>query len=94
YYRQAIKFGDLSAAAKYYQQYIEYGGNARNIAASIKRAHPLSSLPIRDKFTFRKNLSEKDRKTLDAALKWYRNTYLSGGNRLGQAKTQRAVGGS
>lgn len=77
YYRQAIKYGDLAAAAKYYQKYIEYGGTAKSIADSIKRAHPLSSLPIKDRYAFRNSLSEKDLKTLEVALRWYRDTYLS-----------------
>lgn len=78
YYRQAIKYGDLNAAARYYQKYIEHGGTSKNIAQSIKRAHPLSSLPLKERYGFRQSLSEEEIKTLEVALRWYRDTYLSG----------------
>lgn len=76
YYRQALKYGDLSAAKRYLQKYYDLGGNLRGVNSSIKMAHPLAGIKKIDRYQFRKELSAKETKRLDLALKWYRKTYV------------------
>jgi N12 class adenine-specific DNA methylase/predicted RNA methylase len=77
YYRQAIKYGDIRAAEKYLKIYKEdFNGKLGNLAASVKRAHPLSSLPKMLRYGFRKSLSPEDQERVAMAIKWYNETYL------------------
>ena len=76
YYRQALKYGDLTAAKRYLEKYYTYpGATGRTLRQSIKRAHPLSSVPRRKRFTFRQNMTPKQQKVLKTALEWYDITY-------------------
>jgi hypothetical protein len=76
YYRQALKYGDLTAAKKYLDKYYTYpGATGRTLRRSIKRAHPLTSIPARRRFSFRESLTPEQANRLKIALKWYEKTY-------------------
>jgi hypothetical protein len=76
YYRQALKYGDLTAAKKYLEKYYTYpGATGKTLRKSIKRAHPLTSIPARRRFTFRESLTAEQANRLKIALKWYEKTY-------------------
>ena len=75
YYRQALKFGDFKAAERYLKKYYSLGGTSRTLRGSIKRAHPLASIPVKDRFRFRQSLGPQQVKRLRLALDWYDRTY-------------------
>jgi hypothetical protein len=75
WYKQAMKFGDLDAAHRYLTKYYELGGSPRDKIEAIKRAHPLSSIPKKDRYAFRQSLRPDQDKVLSMALEWYRSTY-------------------
>lgn len=77
YYRQALKYGDMEAAAKYRKKYQELGGTEAGISKSLKRAHPLAGLPKAERYSFRMSLDESDQRTLREAIEWWRKTYGS-----------------
>lgn len=79
YYRQALKYGDIPAAAKYKKKYFELGGTHRGLQSSVKRAHPLAGLPKRLRYDFRRSLSPEEEQTLRRAIAWYRQTYQGRG---------------
>jgi hypothetical protein len=78
YYKQAIKFGDAKAAEKYLKTYKELGGNTKGIQMSVKRAHPLGSLPNAHRARFFNSLDSEDRQTIRRGTQWYRETYKGG----------------
>jgi len=45
------------------------------LRGSIKRAHPLASIPIAKRFGFRQSLTPKQAERLKIALDWYDRTY-------------------
>ena len=47
----------------------------KDLQASIRRAHPLGSLPIKDRAAFKATLTAKERELLDRAIQWYKETY-------------------
>jgi diguanylate cyclase (GGDEF)-like protein len=75
YYKQALRYGDLKAAKKYLEKYIELGGKRKGIKLSIELSHPLGGLPKKQKAGFMKSLTPKQKETYDRALTWYRETY-------------------
>jgi DNA repair protein RadC len=75
YYRQALKYGDLQAAKRYLEKYYQMGGTSRTLRSSIKRAHPLASVPVRKRYNFRQSLSPAQSERLKMALKWYERMY-------------------
>jgi hypothetical protein len=75
YYRQALKYGDFKAAKRYLEKYYDLGGTARTLRSSIKRAHPLASIPARKRYSFRQSLGPQQAERLEQALKWYDLTY-------------------
>jgi len=75
YYKQALKFGDITRAEKYLRRYYELGGTATGKAQGIKQAHPLSSIPKADRYKFRRSLTPADQEKVKRALEWYRRTY-------------------
>jgi len=78
YYKQAIKFGDAKAAEKYLGEYKELGGNMKGIQMSVKRAHPLGSLPNKDRAKFFNSLDPEERQTVKRGTEWYRTTFKGG----------------
>ena len=76
YYKQALKYGDLKAAEKYLNKYLELGGKKTGIDSSMKRVHPLGSLAKKDYRAFLGTLSEGEKERYGLALRWYNNTYL------------------
>ena len=77
YYKQALKFGDLKAAEKYLDQYInKYKGTKTGITQSIRRVHPLGSLSKKDRRGFLATLTEDEKERYQLALRWYNETYL------------------
>lgn len=77
YYKQALKFGDMEAAAKYLKKYQDMGGKMHDIQGSIKRVHPLSTLKLSDRYKFRESLTPEQRQTLETATLWYKEHYMS-----------------
>lgn len=75
-WRQAKKFGDRSAERKAYDRLGELGVTADDLHASVKRAHPLGSVPLKDRKAFLATLTRDERAMLDRAVEWYRETYL------------------
>ena len=75
YYRQALKYGDLRAAKKYLTKYYNMGGTSRTLRNSVRRAHPLASIPLKNRYTFRQSLSPKETQRLEMAVKWYELMY-------------------
>lgn len=75
-WRQAKKFGDRSAERKAYDRLGELGVTADDLQASVKRAHPLGSVPLKDRKAFLATLTRDERAMLDRAVEWYRETYL------------------
>jgi hypothetical protein len=78
WYKQAMKFGDIDAAHRYLTKYYELGGTPRGRIESIRRSHPLASIPKKDRFEFRKSLNPDQERRLKMALDWYKRTYLIG----------------
>jgi len=74
YYKQAKRFGDDEAAAKYKAQYKELGGTPQGMMTSIRNAAPLH---MTGKFSnkFKQSLSPADLKKLEMAKEFYRETY-------------------
>jgi hypothetical protein len=77
FYKQGLRYGDLSAAEKYLRRYYELGGTERGMAQSVKRTHPLGSLTEKDWRPFLSTLSPKEMESFRLALKWYNEIYQS-----------------
>jgi hypothetical protein len=75
YYKQAQRFGDEEAAAKYKQEYLAAGGTKEGIKKSIFKAHPLWALPLSERAKFRQSLSAGELETLKQAIEWYHQVY-------------------
>ena len=75
YYKKALKYGDLKAAQKYLNLYAEEGGTPKQMAASVKRAHPLNMIPRKYRAGFESSLSPSQAATLERATAWYFSTY-------------------
>jgi len=76
YYKQALKYGDFEAAEKYLKKYKDLGGKESNVQGSIKRAEPLASLKLSDRYRFKQSLSQEQQETLRLALDWYKDHYV------------------
>jgi hypothetical protein len=76
YYKQALKFGDFDAAAKYLKRYQDMGGKMGDLQGSIRRVHPLSSLKLSDRYKFKQTLSPEQQQTLGVATTWYKKHYV------------------
>jgi hypothetical protein len=75
YYRQAIRYDDEVAKAKYMQMYLDGGGKRSRIREGINRAKPLEPLPVNLRYKFRESLSAAEKETLKKANEWYVDTY-------------------
>ena len=76
YYKQSLKFGDFEAAEKYLKKYKDMGGKESNVRASVKRAAPLASLKLSDRYKFKQSLSPEQQETLRIATGWYKQHYV------------------
>lgn len=75
YYKQALRLGDVPAAARYLRKYIKLGGKPQYIKTSIKAAHPLAGVPKKYRGAFLKSLAPKERERYNRALKFYVKSY-------------------
>jgi len=75
WYKEAVKYGDLEAASKYWLSYLDMGGSMKGLKKSIKLARPTGGLRRKDKRGFYKTLTQDDKVLLNTASKWYRQTY-------------------
>jgi len=83
YYRQALKYGDIEAAKRYMDSYLELGGKLKNLKGGIKRAHPTAGVKpkaLREKFE--RSLKGKEKESLKRAEDWWRRTYQEGHERI------------
>jgi len=78
YYKQALKYGDLQAAARYLKKYEELGGTEKGRKISVKASMPLGSLPKKMRKGFKESLDKKQLETLNKAEEWYNRTYKEG----------------
>ena len=76
YYKQALKYSDFEAAERYLKKYKDLGGKMQNIGASIKRAAPMASMKLADRYKFKQSLSPEQRETLSIATSWYKKHYV------------------
>lgn len=77
YFKQALRYQDKEAIAKYKAAYLEAGGKREGLHKSIKRAHPMGGLPLRLQGQFVQQLSPRDRENLKHAIEWYKEVYFS-----------------
>jgi len=75
-WRLSKKFGDIKAERKAYQKLRELGVSGTDLRTSIRRAHPLGGIAIRDRGAFLKTLTTRERELLDTSIAWYTETYL------------------
>jgi hypothetical protein len=75
YMKQAIRFKDSKAAAKYYNKYLELGGTSGGLKKSIQNASPLAPLGKYSEI-FVKSLSKNDSHKLGRAMEFYQDVYL------------------
>jgi len=78
-WRQAVRFGDADAKTEALSKMRDLEMTNKDIQSAIKRAHPLSSLAIKDRPAFRKTLSLREQGTLDRAIAWYEEVYEGSG---------------
>jgi hypothetical protein len=70
----SLRYEDREALDKYMLEYISLGGKKSDIKESLKRMDPLSGLSGKDKHKFKQSLDEDQRKRLDQATKFYKET--------------------
>jgi hypothetical protein len=75
YYKQGLKYGDLTAAEKYLRKYHELGGTEKGLAQSIQRLHPLGGIAKKEWRAFLDALGPEEKERFDLALKWYEQSY-------------------
>jgi hypothetical protein len=79
YYKQAIKMRDFVTAGEYLKSYLNMGGDVKGLKSSYAGSMPTAGLNRKHRGAFYKSLSEKDKKQLNAASKWYKETYKTFG---------------
>jgi N12 class adenine-specific DNA methylase len=75
YYKQAKKYGDKEAADKYLSEYLSLGGKKQDLLKSMRKSDPLAFVPLKYRRSYIKSLDAEDRKSLDSARKWWKETY-------------------
>jgi hypothetical protein len=75
-WRKALRYGDDDAAKEARREIFDLGISSDELAASIKRAHPLGSISKKDQLRFLSTLTAKERSAYGRALKWYLTTYI------------------
>jgi hypothetical protein len=76
YFKKALQVGDKDAALNYLTSYIENGGDFNAVIDSIKKEHPLASVPVKYRKLFMDSLSERDKRVIKRALEWYQKIYF------------------
>jgi len=74
-YRRSLRFGDKEAAAAALQRMQALGMRRRDVRNSIKRAHPLGPVALRDRRVFVGSLTARERTQLNTAIEWYSETF-------------------
>lgn len=74
-WRLAKKFGDRDAERKAFRRLRELGVSDKDLGRSIQRAHPLGALALKDRPQFKRTLTSRERKMLEQAKQWYKETY-------------------
>lgn len=75
--RLALKYRDREAERQARRELRDLGATEDDIADSIKRAHPLGGIALKDRAAFKRTLTTDERKTLDRAIDWYERTFLN-----------------
>jgi hypothetical protein len=75
-WRLALKFGDRDAERKALDRMDELGIDFEARRSSVRNAHPLGSISIKDRAAYLDTLSADERRQLDEAIDWYEATYL------------------
>lgn len=75
YYKQAIRYKDETAAAKFKAEYEKLGGKQEGIRQGISRSHPLASVSAAKRNEFLKTLSPEERAVVQRAEQWFKNVY-------------------
>ena len=78
YYRMALKFKDTEAAVRYRQELRRLKVKPDMMRAMLKRAHPLGMLTIRERRAFLRTLTPTEERSLERAIKWWKETYVGG----------------
>lgn len=73
--RTAMKYGDRDAERKARQTLRDLGVTQDDIKQSIKRAHPLGSIALKDRAAFLRSLTADERKVLAVATRWYEEVF-------------------
>ena len=71
YFKRASQWGDKERAAYWLGEFYSLGGKPKDIRESIKRGHPLGSVPPARRPQFMRSLNEKDREVIADAIAWY-----------------------
>jgi len=71
YYKQALRFGDTSAAKKYEADYKAAGGTDKTIMQSLKMLHPLGTLSLPNEIRFRATLDARGEEELAKAEAYF-----------------------
>jgi N12 class adenine-specific DNA methylase len=84
WYKQAIRYGDVEAAARYWKKYQDLGGTQMGAARSVRMADPRRVPPgvaKRHYYQWYKELTPEKRKLMDQAVTWYNDVYHSTPNK-------------
>mgnify|MGYP001492244131 CR=1 FL=1 len=71
----AKRYGDKTAERKALDRLIELGVKREDLRQSIKRAHPLGAIPLKDRAAFLRALTPRERELLEEAIDWYEEIY-------------------
>jgi hypothetical protein len=75
YYKKSLQYGDTGKADRWKAKYMELGGKEEGIEESVKRAHPISTIPAAEREEFLKSLARRDRQAVTDAEGWYNKVY-------------------
>ena len=73
-FKKAQRYGDKSAMQKYLQQYQDFGGTKKSFDTSMNSLVPMGGLSKDNQKRFYDWLSEQDKRYLDKAYKYYKDT--------------------
>lgn len=76
-YKLAIRYGDADAEKKAKAKMAKLGMGKDEMDKLLLRAAPLTSLPLKERKEFLASLDERDKKQVEKADKWYRETFLT-----------------
>lgn len=89
YYKQAVKWSDKEAAARYLKAYFALGGSEKGMEQSIRMGHPLGSIAKKHQQEYIDSLSKDQKDELEAAIKFYEGTYGTKQERSQERATRR-----